>query len=152
MTIDQAIAELPMLNEEEIAEVKAAGFDESHMESFSILEHFIRKGNMDLLKRALDGGVDVNVQNSYGWTLLHIAIRYNQMAMVQYLVEEKGANIDLQDGVGWTPLMEGIMDDMADIVGYLVGKGADKTIANQRGATAPMLVMKFGRQSMSQYF
>ena len=71
--------------------------------------------------------------------------------MVYYLVE-KGANIDKVDGVGWTPLMEAIMDDMPELCGYLLEKGADSAIANQRGATAPMLVQKFGRTTMYHYF
>jgi ankyrin repeat protein len=71
--------------------------------------------------------------------------------MVELLLE-KGADINRVDGVGWTPLMEAVMDDMTDLCGYLVEKGADTTIANLRGATAPMLVQKFSRTSMEKFF
>ena len=43
------------------------------------------------------------------------------------------------------------MDNMTELCGYLVERGANKTIANDRGATAPMLAQKFGRQTMFQY-
>ena len=71
--------------------------------------------------------------------------------MVAYLLEE-GADINRVDGVGWTPLMEAVMDDMPELCAFLVEKGADVSIANERGATAAMLVQKFGRESMVKYF
>jgi ankyrin repeat protein len=71
--------------------------------------------------------------------------------MVAYLLDQ-GADINKLDGVGWTPLMEAVMDDMTELVGFLVEKGADVSIANQRGATAAMLVQKFGRESMVGFF
>jgi len=43
------------------------------------------------------------------------------------------------------------MDDKPALCKLLVEKGANKTIANQRGATAPMLAQKFGRSSMYGY-
>jgi len=71
--------------------------------------------------------------------------------MVAYLLE-KGADINRVDGVGWTPLMEAVMDDMPELCAFLVEKGADVSIANERGATAAILVQKFGRESMVKYF
>jgi len=38
------------------------------------------------------------------------------------------------------------------MIAYLLEKGADVSIANQRGATAAMLVQKFGREAMVKYF
>ena len=67
--------------------------------------------------------------------------------MVQKLLEN-GADINRPDAPGWTPLMECIMDDMPELCRVLLDAGADKSIANARGATAGMLVQKFGRQSM----
>jgi ankyrin repeat protein len=65
---------------------------------------------------------------------------------------DNGADINRRDAPGWTPLMECVMDDMPELCGYLIEKGADMTIANQRGATAAMLVQKFGRNNMLHYF
>jgi len=90
---------------------------------------------------------DINTQNHYGWSFLHMAIRHDKIQIVEYLLE-KGININIVDSVGWTPLMEAIMDDKPKIVQLLVDKKADQTLANKRGATAKMLIMKFSRQSM----
>ncbi len=48
--------------------------------------------------------------------------------------------------------MEAIMDDMTELCAFLVEKEADVSITNERGATAAMLVQKFGRESMVKYF
>ncbi len=120
-------------------------------ELFEKFEKIVYDNDFEAFKSEIEAGADINLQNKYGWTLLHIAIRRDRRDMVEYLLE-KGADINKVDGVGWTPLMEAIMDDKTELVGFLVSQGADKTIANQRGATAAMLVQKFGRSSMVQYF
>ena len=121
------------------------------MESlFEQFEKVVYDNDFDKFKQMVDSLDDINIQNKYGWTLLHITIRRDRREMVNYLLE-KGADIDKVDGVGWTPLMEAIMDDKPELVKTLVDVGADKTIANQRGATAPMLAQKFGRTNMYEY-
>ncbi len=115
------------------------------------IEKIVYDNDLEGFKSAFENGADVNMQNKYGWTPLHVAIRRDRRDMVEYLVE-KGADINKVDGVGWTPLMEAVMDDMPELVAYLIEQGADVSIANQRGATAGMLVQKFGRTSMAQYF
>ena len=121
------------------------------MESlFEQFEKVVYDNDFDKFKQMVDSLDDINIQNKYGWTLLHITIRRDRREMVNYLLE-KGADIDKVDGVGWTPLMEAIMDDKPELVKTLVDAGADKTIANQRGATAPMLAQKFGRTNMYEY-
>lgn len=118
---------------------------------FELFEELVYHDNLEGFKALIDAGCDVNLQNKYGWTLLHIAIRRNRKAMVEYLLD-KGADINRVDGVGWTPLMESIMDDMPELCKLLLDRGADTTIANERGATAAMLVQKFGRTSMMGFF
>jgi len=119
-------------------------------EEFSLFEKVVYDNSFEKFQEMVDALDDINIQNKYGWTLLHISIRRNREEMVVYLLD-KGADIDKIDGVGWTPLMEAIMDDMTSLVKLLVERGADKSIANTRGATAPMLAQKFGRTSMYEY-
>lgn len=118
---------------------------------FSQFEDIVYHNDLEAFTALLDQGTDLNLQNKYGWTLLHITIRRDRREMVALLLE-KGADINKVDGVGWTPLMEAIMDDMPELVKTLLDKGADTTIANQRGATAAMLVQKFARTNMMGYF
>ncbi len=118
---------------------------------FERLEIIVYDNNLEAFKKEFENGMDVDIQNEYGWTPLHIAIRRDRRDMVEYLWEQ-GADIDKVDSVGWTPLMEAVMDDMPEICAFLIEKGADVTIANNRGGTAAMLVQKFGRDSMVKYF
>jgi ankyrin repeat protein len=120
-------------------------------EDFLRLEKIVYDNDLEAFKKEFDNGMDLNIQNTYGWTPLHIAIRRGRKDMVEYLWEQ-GADIDKTDGVGWTPLMEAVMDDKPDICAYLIEKGADINITNERGGTAGMIAQKFGRESMMKYF
>ncbi len=119
-------------------------------EEFALFEKVVYDDDFTKFKEMVSVLENINIKNKYGWTLLHITIRRDRTEMVEYLLDNN-ANIDEIDGVGWTPLMEAIMDDMTSLVKLLVERGADKSIANARGATAPMLAQKFGRSSMYEY-
>ena len=129
---------------------KLSAYGETFENLFELFEKVVYKSDLELFTNLLNDLEDINIQNNYGWTLLHITIRREETAMVELLLAN-GADIDRVDGVGWTPLMEAIMDDKPSLVKLLVDKGADKSIANARGATAPMLAQKFGRSSMFEY-
>ncbi len=120
-------------------------------DTFSLIEDIVYHSDIEAFKAVFEAGVDVNIQNKYGWTPLHICIRRDHRDMIEYLLD-KGADINRVDGVGWTPLMESIMDDKTELCKLLLDRGADITIANKRGGTAPMLVQKFGRTSMMEFF
>jgi ankyrin repeat protein len=116
-------------------------------DTFEMFEKIVYDNDLELFKSEVTKLDDINIQNKYGWTLLHIAIRRDRADMVNFLLDS-GVDINKVDGVGWTPLMEAIMDDMPNLCKVLVDRGADKSIANARGATAPMLAQKFGRVDM----
>lgn len=116
-------------------------------DTFEMFEKIVYDNDLELFKSEVAKLDDINIQNKYGWTLLHITIRRDRAEMVNFLLDND-ADIDKTDGVGWTPLMEAIMDDMSNICRILVDRGADKSIANARGVTAPMLAQKFGRVNM----
>ncbi|QSZ41621.1 ankyrin repeat domain-containing protein [Sulfurimonas aquatica] len=126
---------------------KINSYGEDFKDIFEAIEKVVYKNDIGLFTSIVNELEDLNIQNNYGWSLLHITIRRDRREMVQLLLD-KGADINILDGVGWTPLMESIMDDMPELCKLLVEKGADKSIANLRGATAPMLAQKFGRTSM----
>ena len=124
--------------------------NEDFKDIFEIFEKVVYEGDFELFLSLLSELEDINIQNKYGWTLLHISIRRDRTDMVELLLD-KGADIDKVDGVGWTPLMESIMDDMPSLCKLLVERGAYKSVANARGVTAPMLAQKFRRTTMHEY-
>jgi ankyrin repeat protein len=118
---------------------------------FDEITGFIKHGDVVAFKAAIDNGYNVNSAepNEFGSSLLQIAIRYGQMEIFNFLLE-KGADINFVDRVGWTPLMECVVDSKPEFAKVLIEKGADKSIANHRGATAGMLAQKFGQHAISQ--
>ena len=139
-----------LLNKIDKTIAKRTATYDTHPESdnvFTLFADIVYKDDTEAFKALLEAGADLNMQNKYGETLLHISIRRDRRDMVTLLLD-KGADINLPDAPGWTPLMECVMDDMPELCALLIERGADKSIANLRGATAGMLVQKFGRQSM----
>lgn len=127
---------------------------DTHPESddiFGVFADIVYKDDTEAFNALIEAGADVNMQNKYGETLLHISIRRDRRDMVVTLLDN-GADMNRPDAPGWTPLMECVMDDMPELCALLIERGADKSIANQRGATAGMLVQKFGRSSMMGMF
>jgi len=128
---------------------RAKAYD-THPESddiFGLFADVVYKDDNEAFNALIDAGADVNMQNKYGETLLHITIRRDRREMVQKLLDNN-ADMNRPDAPGWTPLMECVMDNMTELCQLLVNSGADKSIANARGATAGMLAQKFGRSSM----
>ena len=151
MGVNSILENFSILNEDEKNEIIQAGFDDKTIEEFDVIDHFIYKGKQDTVAKIIDNGFNIDTQNHYGWSFLHMAIRHDKIEILNYLLEKK-ADFNIKDGVGWTPLMEAVMDDKIKMVQILINIGVDKNIANDRGATAKNLVMKFGRNSMMDIF
>lgn len=150
MSINELINQYSFLSTkgEELAD---AGFGD-HADPFKVVAYFINKGDLETVRSFIESGYDVNSSETgdFGSSLLHNAIRYGQMEIFSYLIGQ-GADIDFIDAVGWTPLMEAIIDSKPEFGKILVEKGADQTIANQRGANAKMLAMKFRQDAFLEF-
>lgn len=62
----------------------------------------IQKGEIDLVKKLVEYGADVN-EKSFGMTPLMIAARYNKVEIIKILLAN-GANINAKDDKGFTAL------------------------------------------------
>ena len=123
-----------------------AGFD-GEIDPFKVVAYLIKKGDLGIIKELIESGYDINSTESgdFGSSLLHNAIRYDQMEIFHYLLDQ-GADIDFVDAVGWTPLMEAIIDGKPAYGKLLVDKGCNQNIANKRGVTAKQMAQMFGQQ------
>ena len=151
MNIEEILKSYPFLEGVLLSELESAKLTRE-IDLFKIVAHFIMDNNSAVVKQFIDAGIDINAveTNDFGSTLLHNTIRYGDMESFNYLLE-KGADINFQDKVGWTPLMESVMDDKPEFGKILMQRGVDVNIPNARGATAKMLVQKFGRSSFSSF-
>lgn len=62
-------------------------------------------GDLDTVKRLVGEGLDVNLEinRGYPYSLLHAAVAYNALEIVNFLVSN-GANVNLVNQYGDTPL------------------------------------------------
>ncbi len=94
--------------------------DDEHVEYTAAL----RDGNVKLVKKFLDQGVDVN-EKFFTWEALQIAANKNQFAVVKLLVE-RGADLNYKHPITkMTALQFAAYENNQEMIKYLVSKGAD---------------------------
>ena len=100
-------------------------------EVVELLTRFLATERFDVVDSLLDQGVDVNIRDEYGSTLLSALLDF---AGVEYLVS-KGINVNTQDNQGNTPLYQVAMLGSLEAVQSLVSHGADVNARNAEGRT-----------------
>ncbi|KAI3705400.1 hypothetical protein L1987_75637 [Smallanthus sonchifolius] len=97
-----------------------------------------RKGEVRAIRRVLESGAAVNVQDQHGWTILHRAAFKGRAEVVRFLIE-KGVDINTRDEDGYTALHCAVESGHVDVLELLVKKGADVEARTNKGAT-PMRI------------
>lgn len=64
----------------------------------------VRETNLEKLKELRDSGKPLNACNKYGESLLHMACRRGDVAVVKFLVEDANVSVAARDDFGRTPL------------------------------------------------
>jgi len=94
--------------------------DDEHLQYTEAL----RDGNVALVKKFLDAGVDVN-EKFFAWEALQIAANKKQLAVVK-LLAERGADLNYKHPLTkMTAFHFAAYNDDKDMLSYLASKGAD---------------------------
>jgi serine/threonine-protein phosphatase 6 regulatory ankyrin repeat subunit B len=106
-----------------------------------------QKGYVQMVKILLKTGIDINQQDSLGFTALHWAAYYGHQAVVESLLAN-GANIGLASNTGTTALYWAALNGRQAVVELLLAHGANPNIADNTGTTALYLAALNGRQAV----
>lgn len=96
--------------------------------------------NLDLLKKGIELGDDINFRDEYGITPLHMAVFAN-FDLVECLIEN-GADINAINMHGYTPLFYSLYHNDTKLCTYLIEHGAKIDIKNKFGET-PLLIATY---------
>lgn len=87
-----------------------------------------------VINRIFDMGGNPDAQDKTASTMLHWAVKYQDMAMVEMLLKH-GPALDLRDQDGHTALSLAVHYNNLEMVDLLLDEGADPNIANDKGWT-----------------
>ncbi|EIE87775.1 hypothetical protein RO3G_12486 [Rhizopus delemar RA 99-880] len=104
-------------------------------------------GQLDRVKELIEGGMDVNSHDQFGYTAMHAAVSYNQPDIVKYLIE-KGADVNVEDFEKDTPLFVAETVEMAQI---LLDRGADPKRVNEEGFTPAATALQEGWTEVAEH-
>ena len=86
------------------------------------------------IKDLLEKGANVNINNEFGMTPLHLAV-WLRNADVSEILISYGADVNARDMGGFTPLHYAVHQHDAELVRLLLNSGADPTLGNNFGDT-----------------
>jgi ankyrin repeat protein/beta-lactamase regulating signal transducer with metallopeptidase domain len=111
-----------------------------------LLHKAVADRNIELVRRLLAEGADVNAKNQRDMTPLEWGLFRDSLTKeVAELLIENGADVNVQGDDGWTPLHSAIdAGPKEDIVEVLVRKGADVNLTTKEGETPLHYAVKMG--------
>ncbi|KAG8288473.1 hypothetical protein J6590_016596 [Homalodisca vitripennis] len=95
---------------------------------FSVLAKYIKRRNIPKLRGALKER-DIQLSDSTGWTVLHLAATTNDVEVMSLLLRHKQCSVLLnrQDQTGVTPMMAAVQANCMNTLELICSQGADST-------------------------
>jgi len=115
----------------------------------SVLAYALKsRVDQDMLELLVENGADLFYADDEGVSVLDFAVTYNNMFMVELLLE-KGKDVnDVTRKSGFTPLMAAVCYGRYDIFRVLLEVGADINAVERKGMTALDFAKKMRKTSM----
>lgn len=108
-----------------------------------------RRGDTEVMQMFLDAGIDPDLRDGRGYTLLMIAAYNRQPAMVELLLGA-GADVDAPDASGNTPLMGLCYKGYVDVAKLLLDRGGDANARNNAQASPLMMAAMFRQAEIAR--
>ena len=93
-----------------------------------------RDGNLEIVKKYINNGVDINAKDKEGDTPLHKAVSRGKEEIVKYLIN-KGASLNIKDNRGRTPFYWAAFSMRKNMCELLIMNGADINPTDDRNLT-----------------
>lgn len=103
--------------------------------------------NIQLIKRLIEYGADVNAVGIKNRPSLICAINLKNLKIIELLIQH-GATVNMCDADGYTPLMYAVNHNDSDAIRTLINHGADLDAVDQIGFTALMHAAILGHTSI----
>lgn len=118
----------------------------------SLLTLAVIEKQYEVVELLLTTNMDMDHQDSLGFTPLHYAAQDGQEKLVRLLVES-GATVDSIDHHGNTPLFKAVFNSFGkgEVITYLLSKGADKNLKNNHGVSPLELAKRIANYDIEQF-
>ncbi|XP_067653648.1 serine/threonine-protein phosphatase 6 regulatory ankyrin repeat subunit B-like isoform X2 [Haliotis asinina] len=97
-------------------------------------------GHIAVYKYLVSRGAESTLMDTAGQTLLHIASRHGQLAVMKHIID--GFDVNTTDSMGLTPAMTAVLHGKAAVLKYLKDKETDLSLVDNTGDDAPTLALK----------
>lgn len=130
-----------------------ADVNEANESGESVLAYALRsRCDMDLLKLLLDNGADIYDFDNEGVSIFDMSITYNNLEMVEYIIEQ-GIDVNFtQRRSRFTPLMAAASYGRIEIAKLLIKHGADQDAVDAKGFSAIDFARKMNKKSVLEVF
>ncbi len=97
------------------------------------IHNAVRSNNIEILNHTIKKfKSSINKKDKFGFTPLHLAVRINDIKIVEELLKYK-VEVNTKDNFGDTPLIESARINNMEILKLLICKGANKDEKNNQG-------------------
>ena len=116
----------------------------------SVLAYALRyRCDDDILELLIESGADVRDTDNEGVSIFDMAITYDNLALVQRLVEEGIYDVnETRRKSGFTPLMCATCYGRVEVAKYLLEKGADRNAVESKGLSAADFARKMNKKTI----
>jgi len=104
--------------------------------------------DMDTLMLLIESGADIFHTDDEGVSVLDIAITYDNLEMVRYIIEQGRDVNEVTRRSGFTPLMAAACYGRVEIAKYLLSQGASQDARDAKGFTAIDFARKMNKKSV----
>ena len=88
-------------------------------------------GFLPIIEYLISKGANIYAHNGSGKCSIHCATEFNQLSIIQYLIEKQNVNIDIKSPFGYSPLHIACQKGFLPIIEYLISKGANIEAKNR---------------------